>query len=115
MKKSFEKERRKYPRLNAKFVVSYKNNPNDYDLSQTKNIGQGGVMVTTSRKFAAGTQLAITVTFPFVPQRIEILGTVVSSKEIAKNLLYETRVAFSDLNKKFFQELGDFIQERLGN
>jgi hypothetical protein len=116
MEKSFGRERRRYPRLSANFVVSYKikNIPNDYDLSQTKNVGQGGVLFTTNQKFTKGTQLAIMVKFPFVPQRIEILGTVVDSKEIAKGILYETRLSFVDLNKKFFQELGEFIGERLG-
>ncbi len=117
MEKSFGKERRRYPRLSANFVVSYKIKtiPNDYDFSQTKNVGQGGVLLTTNRKFAAGTQLALMVKFPFVPQRIEVLATVVDSKEIAKNVIYETRLSFADLNKKFFQELGEFIEERLGN
>ncbi len=116
MEKSFDKERRKYPRLSATFVVSYKIKkiPNDYDLSQTKNVGQGGVLLTTNRKFATGTQLALMIKFPFVPQRIEVLATVVDSKEIAKDVLYETRFAFADLDKKFFQELGEFIGERLG-
>ena len=116
MEKSFAKERRKYPRLSANFVVSYKIKkiPNDYDLSQTKNVGQGGVLLTTNRKFEAGTQLALMIKFPFVPQRIEVSATVVESKEIAKDLVYETRLAFSDIDKKFFQELEGFIGDRLG-
>jgi hypothetical protein len=115
MEKSFGRERRRYPRLSANFVISYKivNIPNDYDLSQTKNVGQGGVLLTTNRKFSAGTQLALMVKFPFVLQRIEVLATVIDSKEIARNLLYETRLSFADLNKKFFQELGEFIEQRL--
>jgi hypothetical protein len=115
LEKSFDKERRKYPRLSASFVTSYKIKkiPNDYDLSQTKNVGQGGVLLTTNRKFAAGTQLALMVKFPFVLQRVEVSATVVDSKEIVKDLIYETRLAFSDLNKKFFQELGEFIGDRM--
>jgi hypothetical protein len=116
LEKSFDKERRKYPRLSASFVISYKIKkiPNDYDLSQTKNVGQGGVLLTTNRKFVAGTQLALMVKFPFVLQRVEVSATVVDSKEIVKDLIYETRLAFSDLNKIFFQELGEFIGDRLG-
>jgi len=116
LEKSFGKERRRYPRLSASFVVSYKIKkiPNDYDFSQTKNVGQGGVLLTTNRKFEIGTQLALMIKVPFVLQRIEVSATVVESKEIAKNLVYETRLAFSDINKKFFQELGGFIEERMG-
>lgn len=116
MEKSFGRERRRYPRLRATFVVSYKvkSIPNGFDLSQTKNVGQGGVMLTTNKKFATGTQLSIMIKFPFVQERIEVLATVVDSKEIAKNILYETRISFADLDKKFFRELGEFIGERLG-
>jgi hypothetical protein len=116
MDKPFGKERRRYPRLSATFVTSYKVKqiPNDFDLSQTKNVGQGGVLLTTTRKFSAGTQLALMVKFPFVPQRIEVSATVVDSKEVAKNMIYETRLAFADLDKKFFKELGEFIKQRLG-
>ena len=111
------KERRKFPRLSANFVVSYKIKriPDYYDLSQTKNVGQGGMLLTTNQKFAPGTQLILTVKFPFVPQRIEIEATVVDSREVAKNMIYETRLSFIRLNKKFFQELGKFIEERLSD
>ncbi|MCJ7833331.1 MAG: PilZ domain-containing protein [Deltaproteobacteria bacterium] len=111
------KERRKFPRLSANFVVSYKIKriPDHYDLSQTKNVGQGGMLLTTNQKFAPGTQLILTVKFPFVPQRIEIEDTVVDSREVAKNMIYETRLSFIRLNKKFFQELGKFIEERLSD
>lgn len=116
MEKYSGKEKRRFPRLSANFMVSYKVKqiPENYDLSQTKNVGQGGVLLTTNRKFDPGTQLALTIKFPFVPQRIEIEATVVDSKEVAKNMIYETRLAFIRLNKKFFEELGKFIEERLG-
>lgn len=115
MEKSFKEERRKFPRLNASFVVSYKIKkiPDEYDFSQTKNVGQGGVLLTTNRQFEPGTQLALMVKFPFVTQRLEILASVVDSKEIAKGIIYETRLAFSNLDKIFFQDLGKFIEERL--
>ena len=116
MDKPFGKERRRYPRLSANFVTSYKikQTPNDFDLSQTKNVGQGGVLLTTNRQFIPGTLLILMVKFPFVLQRIEVSATVVDSKEVAKDVLYETRLAFAYLDKKFFQELGEFIGQRLG-
>jgi hypothetical protein len=116
MSQPIVKERRRYPRLSANFVTSYKIKqiPNEFDLSQTKNVGQGGVLLTTNRKFTPGTLLTLMVKFPFVQQRLEVSAIVVDSKEVAKNLIYETRLSFSDLDKKFFQELGEFIGERLG-
>ena len=116
MEKYSGKERRRFPRLSANFVVSYKIKqiPDHYDLSQTKDVGQGGVLLITNQEFAPGTQLTLMVKFSFVPKRIEIEATVVDSKEVAKNISYKTRLAFIRLNKTFFQELGQFIEEHLG-
>ncbi|HIE35942.1 MAG TPA: PilZ domain-containing protein [Candidatus Omnitrophica bacterium] len=115
MKKYNGPERRKHSRIDANFIVSYriKQIPDNYDLTQTKNVSQGGILLTTNRKFEKGTQLMITIRFPFIPQRIEVTGEVVESEEIVKGLIYETRIRFLDLNEEFFKKLGSFIQERL--
>lgn len=107
-------ERRNHPRVNANFVVSYRiqKAPDNYDLSQTKNVSQGGLLVTTNRKFEKGIFLAITIRFPFIMQRIEVTGQVVESKEVVRNLIYETRVRFLDLDTEFFRKLGEFIDKR---
>lgn len=104
-------ERRQYSRLDGNFVVSYrvKQLPDNYDLSQTKNVSQGGMLLTTNKKFDANLALTMKIRFPFVSERIEILGQVVDSKEVVKNLIYETRIRFLDLDQRFFKELGDFI------
>lgn len=115
MEKYSGPERRKHPRLNANFVISYrlKDIPDDSDLSQTRNVSQGGLLLTTNKQFDNGTMLAITIRFPFVLQKIEVTGEVVDSKEIVRNLLYETRIKFLDLDMDIFQKLGEFINERL--
>ncbi|UCD14817.1 MAG: PilZ domain-containing protein [Candidatus Omnitrophota bacterium] len=106
-------ERRKHKRIHVNFVVSYrvKQLSDNYDLSQTKNVSQGGMLLTTNRKFDKDTCLAMTVRFPFIRQKIEVTGRVVSSKEVVKNLIYETRLQFLDLDEDFFQELGKFVKE----
>lgn len=108
-------EKRKYPRANANFVVSYrvKQYPGTYDLSQTKNISQGGLLITTNKKFENGTQLAMTIRLPFIEQKIEVTGEVVASKEIVKGLIYETRLRFIELPQDFFKELGIYVKELL--
>ncbi|MEI8350624.1 MAG: PilZ domain-containing protein [Candidatus Omnitrophota bacterium] len=113
MEKYSGPEKRHYQRVNGNFVVSYrvKKIPDNYDLSQTKNIGQGGLLLTTNKQFEPGTQLAMTIRFPFVEQRIETTGEVVHSKEIVKGLIYETRIKFIDLSENFLTELGTFVNE----
>lgn len=114
MEKYTGSERRKFPRANANFVVSYRVlHQGAYDLSQTKNISQGGLLITTNKKFDNGVVLAMTIRFPFVEQKIEITGQVVDSKEIVKGLIYETRLKFTDLPEEFFKELGIYIKELL--
>jgi hypothetical protein len=108
-------ERRKFARLNANFVVSYrvKEIPDGYDLSQTKNVSQGGILLTTNRKFENSTHLAMSIRFPFIAKRIEVTGVVVDSKEIVRDLIYETRIQFLDLDTEFFQKLGEFVKEHI--
>lgn len=117
MDKTKGEERRKHARLSANFVISYRITqvPDNYDLSQTKNVSQGGLLLTTNRKFDKGVMLAITIRFPFVAQRIEVTGQVVESREVVRNLIYETRISFLDLDMDLFKELGEFVQTRLKN
>ncbi|MBU2102022.1 MAG: PilZ domain-containing protein [Candidatus Omnitrophota bacterium] len=115
MEKYGGSERRKFPRFSANFVVSYrvKEVPDGYDLSQTKNVSQGGILLTTNRKFEKGTLLAMSIRFPFVAKRIEVTGEVVDSREVVRDLIYETRINFRDLDTEFFRELGEFVQGHL--
>jgi hypothetical protein len=108
-------EKRKHPRLEANFVVSYriKEPGKGYDLSQTKNVSQGGMLLTTNKIFENGTYLSMNIRFPLVPQKIEVTGEVVDSREIVRDLIYETRIRFLDLDEDFFRDLGEFIKERL--
>ena len=107
--------RREHERLDVNFVVSYriKETPNGFDLSQTKNVSQGGMLLTTNRVFDEGTLLSMTIRFPLIPQKIEVTGVVVGSKEVVRDLLYETRIKFLDLDQDFFMKLGQFIKENL--
>lgn len=109
------RERRKYPRINAQFVVSYKikGMADPFDLSQTKNISQGGALLTTNKRFPPGTQLALTIKFPFVSQRINLTATVVDSREVTKDLIYNTRLCFDQSDARFFEVLGSFIKKEL--
>ncbi|UCC95382.1 MAG: PilZ domain-containing protein [Candidatus Omnitrophota bacterium] len=108
-------DRRKHPRLVINFVVSYrvKEIPDNCDLSQTKNVSQGGMLLTTNRRFHPGTQLAMSIRFPFVSQRINLTGEVVDSREVVRDLIYETRLRFIGVDEEFFKKLGDFIQKHL--
>ncbi len=108
-------ERRKFPRTQATFVVSYriKDMPDEYDLTQTRDVSQGGILITTNRFFGEGVHLKITIRFPFVPQKIEATGEVVESREVVKNVIYETRIRFIDLDMSIFEDIGKYIEKLL--
>ena len=94
-------ERREHPRLNVNFVINYRIQelPDSYDLSQTKDVSQGGALLTTNKPFAKGTHLTMNLRIPFVLQKIELKGKVVGSREVVRDLVYETRVKFLGLDR----------------
>jgi len=108
-------ERRGHPRISVNFVINYRIQelPDSYDLSQTKDVSQGGALLTTNKPFEKGTHLTMNLRIPFVPQKIELKGKVVGSREVVRDLVYETRVSFLGLDENFFKKLGEFIKENL--
>ncbi len=105
-------ERRRYKRIDVNFIVSYriKREKDNSDLSQTKNVSEGGMLLTTNRKFEKGVRLAMFIRFPFIPQKIEIEGEVIDSKEVVKDVIYETRLRFFGLEEAIARQLGDFVR-----
>ena len=95
-------ERRKHPRIRANFIVSYRvlEDQDNVDTSQTKNLSLGGMLVTTNRCFEKGTTLALKIRLPFDLSPIEVVGKVVESCEIVKDLIYDTRIEFSSINQR---------------
>ncbi|MDP3143263.1 MAG: PilZ domain-containing protein [Candidatus Omnitrophota bacterium] len=96
-----EQERRQFERLKRKFVVSYHSleDPSaTFDISQIKDISLGGMRFVTSRGYQADTVLAIELQTPFVRERLSLQAKVLESKEVVADLIYDTRVIFSELD-----------------
>lgn len=95
-------ERRKHPRVAGKFVVSYrvKAEVDNYDITQTRNLSLGGMLLTTNRNFSPGTILAIDVRLPFFIDAISFTGKVLDSKEVVKDLIYDTYIQFLEIDSK---------------
>jgi len=95
-------ERRRHPRIRANFIVAYRvlEEADNVDTSQTKNFSMGGILITTNRCFEKGTNLALKIRLPFDLEPIEVIGKVVESCEIVKDLIYDTRVEFSSVNQR---------------
>lgn len=95
-------ERRKNPRICGRFIVSYRilEENNNIDISQTKNISLGGMLLTTNREFSPGTNLAIEIRLPFDPNPIMLIGKVMQSHVITTGLIYDTRIQFLSVDDK---------------
>ena len=89
-------ERRKHPRINGRFIVSYRilEEADNVDITQTKNICLGGMLLTTNMRFERGTTLAVEIRLPFEKNPIMLIGKVVDSNEITKDLIYDTQLEF---------------------
>lgn len=104
-------EKRKYPRACGRFIVSYRVIPNNSnaDISQTKNLGLGGMLLTTNCQFPPGTSLALEIRLPFDPDLIMIIAKVLESKEITKGVIYDTRLVFLAIDEKHRKVIGETV------
>jgi hypothetical protein len=104
-------ERRKNPRIEGRFIVSYRvlEDQGNVDITQTKNVCLGGMLLTTNRMFDTGTKLALEIRLPFDPNPILIIARVVDSHEITRDLIYDTRLAFLAVDEKHRKTIGDTV------
>lgn len=110
-------ERRKHPRISARFVVSYRvfEENNNVDISQTKNMSLGGMLLTTNRKFDSHTRLALEIRLPFDPQPIMLIARVVESQEVTKDLIYDTRLEFLAVDEPHRKVISQTMEYYLKN
>jgi c-di-GMP-binding flagellar brake protein YcgR len=95
-------ERRQHTRINARFIVSYRilEETDNVNISQTKNLSLGGMLLTTNKAFKVGTNLALEIRLPFDPNPIMIIGKILESREISKELIYDTRIMFLAIDER---------------
>ncbi|MDD5431762.1 MAG: PilZ domain-containing protein [Candidatus Omnitrophica bacterium] len=104
-------ERRRNPRVSGRFIVSYRilEEMDNTDLTQTKNVSLGGMLLTTNRQLDPGTNLALEIRLPFDPNPIMLIGKVIESKEITKNLIYDTRLTFLAVDERHRKALNETV------
>lgn len=104
-------ERRKYPRIPGRFIVSYRilDEVDNSDISQTKNLSLGGMLLTTNRQFNRGTKLALEIRLPFDPDPIMLIARVIDSHEMTKNLIYDTHLEFLAVDERHRKAMNETI------
>ena len=96
-------ERRKFKRIRKNYVVSYtpvKSEKLKCDISQTRNLSEGGLLFITDRMFQKGVILKLKLRLPDFSDYVVLKVQVIDSKELAENLMYETRVSFTEIDQK---------------
>jgi hypothetical protein len=79
------------------------------DVSQSKNLSLGGMLLTTARKLEPGTNLTLEIRLPFERYPIMLVGKVLDSCEITKNLIYDTRIQFLSVDEKHKNVIGQTV------
>jgi len=79
------------------------------DISQTKNISLGGMLLTTNKKLDPGTNLALEIRLPFDPDPIRIIAKVLESREVTRQLIYDTRLVFLSIDQKHVKVISETI------
>ena len=104
-------ERRRHPRIAGRFIVSYRilDEADNVDISQTKNLSLGGMLLTTNRQFQVGTKLALEIRLPFDPDPIVLIARVIESREITKNLIYDTRLDFLAVDERHIKSMSETV------
>lgn len=109
-------ERRKHPRINVRFIVSYRVLKDDefLDVSQTRNLSLGGMLLTTNKPFPEGTHLAVELRLPFDPDPITLVAKVMESHEVTEGLIYDTRLSFLSIDEKHKNKILRTVSYYLG-
>lgn len=104
-------ERRKYPRITGRFIISYRimDEHNNVDITQTKNLSLGGMLLTTNRQFQPGVRLILEIRLPFDSNPMILTARVVESREITKDLIYDTRLEFLSIDEQHREIIGQTI------
>jgi Tfp pilus assembly protein PilZ len=108
------KERRRSKRLEKRFSVFYRVYTKTElvgDISQIKDISQGGTCIITNQEMSVGDLLELIVRIPYdVNRKIKLYGEVLEVKPRPYSLEYETRVSFIDIDEQTKNFLRDSIE-----
>ena len=73
------------------------------------------MLLTTNCQFPVGTNLALEIRLPFDPDPIMIIAKVLESKEITKNIIYDTRLTFlavDERHRRIIQETVNYYLKK---
>lgn len=93
-------ERRKHIRIDRNFILTYydKQAPNvKNEITQLRNISRGGLCFVSTRSFPVSSELIIEMRTPFTTGTVLFEGVVLESRERIRNLIYDVRLEFRNI------------------
>lgn len=105
-------ERRKFKRINRNYIVSYapvKSEEIKFDISQTKNLSEGGLLFITDRKFDKDVVLKLKLKLPEFLDYVIVQVQVIDSARMAKGMMNETRVRFVEAEQKVIESIRKLV------
>nr|MBU1328378.1 hypothetical protein [Candidatus Omnitrophota bacterium] len=96
-------ERRRFKRINGSYIVSYapiKSEELKFDISQTKNICEDGMLFISDRKFEKDVVLKMKLRLPEFSDYVIVQVQVIDSIKRVKVIMYETRARFIEVEEK---------------
>jgi hypothetical protein len=109
---SIKFERRKFKRISRNYVISYvpiKSEDLKYDLSQTKNLSEGGLLFISDRKFEKDIILKIKLRLPQFTDYVIVQAQVIDSIQVGTGTMCKTRVKFIDVDQKIKEAIRNLV------
>lgn len=105
-------EKRKYPRLERAFLVYYTplSGPQEFDLTQAKNISLGGLLITTSRPLEKGAGLSLKIRLPGNYYANPTARVIDSYRVNPGTQFYNTRLQFSSMKDEERNAMSQVIE-----
>lgn len=112
-KKPSIQERRQYKRFQKNFILKYfdlKTPKEKHEITQLKNISQGGLCFINSQKLNQNTRLGIELKTPYISTTTYLEGIILDTREKIPGILYETRLRFEKLDTQAELILKELIE-----
>jgi hypothetical protein len=100
---SIKFERRKFKRIDGSYIVSYSPMEGETiksDISQTKNLSEGGLLFISDREFEKDSMLKVKLRLPEFSDYVVVKMKVIASKKVAKGMMYDIRAQFIEVEQK---------------
>jgi F420-non-reducing hydrogenase small subunit len=106
-------EKRKHPRTRGNFFVTYRvlEEASAETVSESKSLSMGGMMLTTNRFFPSNTQLALEMSLPADPNPLMLVGRVIESSEVVKDMVYDTHIEFIAIDDAHREAIGGTVNQ----